>query len=139
MPYDRPTAQEYEKGSTLLEVLLALIMLSVLTTTVLAIFSPTGLWICKARNETTVSNYAFALLEDLRDQRSLLHEANGISPEDLGLNQQYKPGVPAGITTRISMEVMSGFSQLYKVNISLGWSEGNQIREVNMATLIRKD
>ena len=127
-----------EKGATLVEVLAALAMLGVLTTMVLAIFAPTGIWIGKARNETTAANYASALLEDLRDQRSLLQSADSISPEGLGLVQPYKPAHPAGINARIDMELMTGYSGLYKVEVDVSWNEGTELREVKMATLIRK-
>lgn len=130
--------RDREKGTALLEVLAALAMLAVLTTTVLAVFTPTGLWISKARNETTAANYAAAILEDLRDQRSRLQAADSISPEDLGLTQLYKPDFPAGINARISMEIMTGFSRLYKVEVLVDWNEGTELREVKMATLMRK-
>lgn len=130
--------QDREKGTTLLEVLAALAMLAVLATTVLAVFTPTGLWISKARNETTAANYAAAILEDLRDQRSRLQPADGISPEDLGLTQPYKPDFPAGINARISVEQIAGYSRLYKVEVWVNWNEGTELREVKMATLMRK-
>lgn len=135
---DRRLEAEPEQGTTLLEVLVALAMLAVLTTTVLAIFSPTALWISKARNETTAANYAAALLEDLRDKRSLLQAVNDIAPEDLGLAQPYKPALPAGINARIDMEVMAGYGGLYKVEVSVNWSEGSEQREVKMTTLMRR-
>ncbi|MEN6326265.1 MAG: type II secretion system protein [Syntrophomonas sp.] len=127
-----------EKGTTLLEVLVALVILAVLTTAVLAIFMPTGLWISKARNETTAANYAAAILEDLRDQRSRLQTGNSISPEDLGLDQQYKPDFPVGINASISMESMASYSKLYKVQVLVKWKEGIELRKITMATLMRK-
>lgn len=135
---DIPKKQDREQGAALLEVLAALAMLAVLTTMVWAVFTPTGLWISKARNETTAANYAAAILEDLRDQRSRLQAADSISPVDLGLTQPYKPDFPAGINARISIELMTGLSRLYKVEVLVGWNEGTKLREVKMATLMRK-
>ena len=135
---DMQSERNREQGTTLLEVLAALAILAVLTTAVLAIFMPTGLWISKARNETTAANYTAAVLEDLRDQRSRLQIANGISPEDLGLDQQYKPDFPGGINACVNIELMAGFSGLYKVEVLVGWNEGTEQRMITMATLMRK-
>lgn len=138
MQKDMQLVREQEKGSALLEVLAALAMLAILTTTVLAIFTSTGLWISKAGNETAAANYAASILEDLRDQRGQLQAAEHMVPEDLGLDQQYKPGFPAGINAHISMEPMAGYSRLYKVEVLVNWNEGTELCEIKMATLIRK-
>lgn len=135
---DMQSEQNQEKGATLLEVLAALAILAILTTAMLAVFIPTGLWISKAGNETSAANYAAAILEDLRDQRSRLQTANSILPENLGLVQQYKPGFPVGINARISMEPMAGYSKLYKVEVLVNWNEGTELCKITMATLMRK-
>ncbi len=135
---DMQSEQNQEKGATLLEVLAALAILAILTTAVLAVFIPTGLWISKAGNETSAANYAAAILEDLRDQRSRLQTANSISPENLGLVQQYKPGFPVGINAHISMEPMASYSKLYKVEVLVRWNEGTELCKITMATLMRK-
>ncbi|MDD3023813.1 MAG: hypothetical protein PHE26_07945 [Syntrophomonadaceae bacterium] len=137
--YDGQIVNERERGTSLLEVLAALAMLALLTTTVLAVFLPAGLWIKRAREETTAANYAAAILEELRDNRSLLQPVKEISPEDLGLSEQYRPDIPHGIEAHITTELINGYSQLYKADVLVMWKEGNQLCKLNMATVIRKD
>lgn len=123
-----------EKGMTLLEVLVALVLLSLLASTVLAIFTPTTIWIKKARDETIASNYAFAILEDLRAHREKLNGV--IDPDDLMAEK------PVDMEADIVGESeIDGFSNLYKITVTVtrtGDAPGNPPL-AEMVTIIRKE
>lgn len=127
-----------QEGMTLLEVLLSLALLALLATSVMSIFTPPALWIIQARNETTAGNYAGAIIEELRDERDKIEVVSDVSPEELNLNQDYKPTQPADINAHLTIEPMDGFSNLYKVAVAVNWMEGTIPREINLLTVMRK-
>lgn len=132
------TILNLQEGMTLLEVLLSLALLALLTTSVMSIFAPPVLWISQARNETTAANYAQAIIEELRGERHKLEAVSNISQEELNLNQDYKPRQPADINARLTIEPMNGINNLYKVDVTVNWTEGTTPRKINILTAMRK-
>ncbi len=61
-----------EKGLTLVEVLASLVLLCLITTSVLAIFTPASAWVAQARSQTDACNYARGILDTMRSNRSLV-------------------------------------------------------------------
>lgn len=123
-----------ETGMTLLEVLVALVLLSLLASTVLAIFTPTTIWIKKARDETIAANYAFAILESLRADRGKL---NGVINVD-ELIEEKPPYMEANIIRESGVD---GFTNLYKVTVIVKRTEDapETLPLLRMGTIIRKE
>lgn len=69
-----------EKAMTLLEVMAALVILSLLTVTLLSLFSTSGVWLAGANKQTRASEYAAAIIEVARAY------ANDINSATLPLN-----------------------------------------------------
>lgn len=121
-----------------MEVLLSLALLALLTTSVMAVFTPPALWIKQAGNETAASNYADAIIEELRDERSKIQGTGNFLPEELNLSPEYKPERPADLEARIDIELMNGYGSLYKVKVSVNWMEGTALRDLSLVTAMRK-
>jgi len=127
-----------QKGLTLIEVLTALLLLSLLAVSIPGIFGPVATWTCKARSETTGVNYAASLLDELRLQPDKIDELNiGKTAEELGLvcDSSY-PGMTSQITR---MQPQPSMPNLYDVMVTVTWLEGGQPHNLQLATLIRKE
>jgi prepilin-type N-terminal cleavage/methylation domain-containing protein len=127
------------QGMTLIEVLAALILLSILAVTLVGIFTPTASWIYGARKETTACNYAAAVLEDLRSNRAVL--ASGVTrqtPSSLSLDEtEYKPADCPTMQAYISMSSRTESTAIFDIAVTVEWTEGSQTRSMKLMTIMR--
>jgi len=137
MPYFKDSIYN-EQGLTLIEVLASLVLLSLLTVSILGIFTSTAKWVAKARQETTASNYASAVLEDLRLQRQIINNDNeGLLAEELLPGYGYPwEGMDARITT---MEDLNPLHNLYNITVTIFRSGDTQSPILQMSTIMRKE
>lgn len=127
-----------QEAMTLLEVLLALIILTLIANIFLAVFSTTAIWIKHSRYESSASYYAASLLEELREKPEKINSVSMAEPAALGLGEGYTPTNPAGIMACIDMEKAVDSSRLYHVRVMLSWYEGERKQELALQTIIRK-
>jgi type II secretory pathway pseudopilin PulG len=128
-----------ERGMSIIEVLATLILLCIVTITMLGTFAPTASWINTARKETTASNYAAAVLEDMRSNRSVL--ASGVTrqtPSALSLDEtEYKPSDSPTMQAYITMSSRSESSLIFNITVTVEWIEGAQTRSLKLMTIMR--
>ncbi|MDD3364776.1 MAG: prepilin-type N-terminal cleavage/methylation domain-containing protein [Syntrophomonas sp.] len=139
MPLPIKWIHKNETGLTLIEVLASLVLLSLMTVSIMSAFTPAASWINKARRETTASNYAAAILEDLRSDRNKINNSNaGKSARDLFPAYGYPW---AGMTDEITRLERQNppYSNLYDVTVTVSWSEGTKTRSLQISTMIKKD
>jgi len=127
-----------QKGTTLIEVLTALLLLSLVSVSIPAIFGPAAQWIHKARVETTAVNYAASLLDELRSEPGKIDESNtGKTAEELSL---VCASPYPGMTNLISrMQPQQSMPFLYDVMVTVSWSQGGQPHNLQLCTVIRKE
>lgn len=127
-----------QKGLTLIEVLTALLLLSLVSVGIPAIFGPPAQWINKARLESTAVNYAASLLDELRSERGKIDELNtGKTAEDLSLvSESPYPGMTSQITR---MQPQQSMPNLYDVMVTVTWFQGGQAHNLQLSTVIRKE
>lgn len=127
-----------QSGLTLIEVLAALLLLSLVSLSIPAIFGPAAQWISKARLETTAVNYAASILDELRSERGKINEFNnGKTAEELDLVcESPYPGMTGQIT---QMQPQASLPNLYDVRVTVSWSQGGQTHNLQLSTVIRKE
>jgi prepilin-type N-terminal cleavage/methylation domain-containing protein len=127
-----------QKGLTLIEVLTALLLISLLAVSIPGIFGPVAIWTCKARSETSAVNYAASLLDELRLESEKIDEGNtGKTAEELHLvcTSSY-PGMTGTITR---MQPQQSMPNLYDVVVTISWFQAGQPQNLQLVTLIRKE
>lgn len=128
-----------EFGLTLIEVLASLVLLSLMSVSILAIFTPASSWISKARRETTASNYASSILEDLRSDRSKIDNNNaGKTAQDLFPAYGYPWAGMTDSITRLERQ-NPPYNNLYDITVTVSWLEGTETRSLQISTMIKKD
>jgi prepilin-type N-terminal cleavage/methylation domain-containing protein len=127
-----------QKGLSLIEVLAALLLLSLLAVSIPAIFGPAATWVYKARTETAAVNYAASLLEELRSEPEKIDELNtGKTAEEVSLlTESPYPGMISQITR---MQPQQTMPNLYDVMVTITWSQGGQPYNLQLSTVIRKE
>lgn len=127
-----------QKGFTLIEVLTALLILTLLAISIPAILGPVATWICKARIETTAINYGASLLDELRSKPEKVNSLNaGKTAEEIGL--VCESPVP-GMTGQISyVQPRPSLPNLYEIILTITYSQAGQPGNLQLVTLIRKD
>jgi Tfp pilus assembly protein PilV len=126
----------HENGSSLIEVLAALVLLSLVGFSLLVIFAPVACWIGEARHETSAAFYAAAILENLRSEREKVDPSNaGKTAQQLALAAvAAEPGLENVISR---MEPRDTWSNLYDVTVTISWVAGVEVRSLNLSTIIR--
>lgn len=144
MPMLNKVKNSNEQGVTLIEVLAALVLLLILSTTIIAVFTPASLWIQQARNETTASNYARAVLEDLRSDRAQIKLGNSDKyADEIWSPHSYQPPEPPDMRAKLDIRTASqagidpesDLANLYAVTVKVIWN--NDEDELIMQTVIR--
>jgi len=125
-----------EKGLTLIEVLVSLVLLSLLTVSILGIFTPTARWIAIARQETTASNYASAVLEDLREERNYIDNKDDVPVEEFLSDHNYPS---QEMDAYITMKKISSFENLYNITVTVNRSGDTESHILQMSTIMRKE
>ncbi|MDD2510225.1 MAG: hypothetical protein PHP26_08305 [Syntrophomonas sp.] len=128
-----------QEAMTLLEVLLALVLLTLIANVALAIFTTSAIWIKHSCHESTASYYAASLLEELREKTENIETVSLAAPEELGLGEGYTPSIPPGISAKIDMERVNDMDRLYRVRVTVCWDEGEEKRKLCLVTMIRKE
>jgi len=100
--YIMPFNINEEKGMTLLEVMGALVILSLLAVTMLSLFSTSGMWIAGAGRQTRASEYAAAVIEVARAY------TNDINPASLPLKFEDDDIMDSKFTFRLNPADTSG-------------------------------
>ncbi|MDD4170614.1 MAG: prepilin-type N-terminal cleavage/methylation domain-containing protein [Syntrophomonas sp.] len=126
-----------EIGQTLIEILAALVLLSLLAGSILAVFSPVAHWMTEARQQTTAVNYAASILESLRSEPEKLDESNaGKSAQELGLScASLSPDLTNEITR---LEPLAAYPNLYDVMVTVEWAQGGENISLQLSTIIRR-
>lgn len=127
-----------QEAMTLLEVLLALVIFTIISNMALAIFSTATIWIKHSRYESTATYYAASLLEELREKPEKIKSVSMAEPEILGLGEGYTPAIPPGISAQIDMEKVDALDRLYRIRVTLSWYEGEQKQKLCLLTMMRK-
>jgi len=136
MPYYNKNEKFHnEKGLTLIEVLASLVLLSILTVSILGVFTSTARWIAKGRQETTASHYASAVLEDLRAERNYIDNQDDVLAEELLSGQDY----PDEMDAHITMDDLSSLHNLYNITVTIYRAGDNQSPILQMSTIMRKE
>lgn len=132
--------KENSHGMTLLEVLVALILLSLITINILTIYITSSGSLNRARRETTASHYCFAVMENLRENRNVLTAGiNHQLPLSLNIDETpYKPSDSPIMQAYITMNPRSDIGSTFDVIVTVEWLEGQQIRTLSMVTILRK-
>lgn len=139
MPLPIVEIYKNETGLTLIEVLASLVLLSLITVGITAIFTPAASWISKARWETAASNYAVAVLEELRSDRSKIVEGNsGKTAQELFPASGYPWAGMSDTITRLEHQDPP-YNNLYDITVTITWREGTRPRSLQISTIIRKD
>ncbi len=139
MPLATKWTNNDETGLTLIEVLASLVLLSLMTVSILSAFTPAASWIGKARRETTASNYAAAILEDLRADRSKIDNSNvGKTAQELFPAYGYPWAGMMDEITRLECQ-NPPYNNLYNITVTVSWLEGTKTRSLEISTMIRKD
>lgn len=135
---NRDPREGRQKGLTLIEVLTALLLLSLVSLSIPAIFSPAAQWINKARIETWAVNYAASLLDELRCEPEKIDEVNcGKTAAELSL---VCASPCPGMTGQISrMQPLPYAPLLYDIMVTVTWTQGGQMHTLNLSTVIRKE
>ncbi|MEA1962037.1 MAG: type II secretion system protein [Bacillota bacterium] len=88
-----------QKGFTLLEVLASLVLLGILSTSIVAIFIPAANWVQQARQQTTATNFAATVLENLRADPTQVKEENDeqtVNSQDYGFDEEMTATINIG-------------------------------------------
>ena len=128
-----------EKGLTLIEVLIALVIFSLIAVSVVSMYIPAAMWVEKAGKETRALYYASGIIEDLRAHNGNLYEVTRTVPgdENLNLNHGCKPD---DMTAEITIDLRGdqGLNNLYEVTVTVSWFEQEIPDSLILATIIRK-
>ncbi|WP_423230193.1 type II secretion system protein [Thermosyntropha lipolytica] len=103
-----------EKGFTLVEVLVALIIITLLVTCFLPVFATASLMVRIAGEENRMSSYAFMVMEYLRSYPGELKE--GVTLADIDAEEVRK--IPDGLTASLQVNRYGGES-LYEVRVEV--------------------
>jgi type II secretory pathway pseudopilin PulG len=126
-------------GLTLIEVLASLALLSLMTVSILAAFTPAASWINKARRETTASNYATSILESLRSDRSKIDNSNeGKTAHYVFPDYGYPWAGMSDEITRLERQ-NSPYNNLYDITVTVSWLEGSKTRSIKISTIVKKE
>lgn len=127
-----------DKGSSLVEILLALMITGLLSTAVLALLSSLAQWVYDARQFSIASWYGATVLASLRDNSQVLDE-------DLAGKTVFELDL-AGIPTDLDLNAtVSRIHQrepdpnLYDVTVDVAWRFGDSDRNLQLSTIIRKE
>lgn len=127
-----------EHGQSLLEVLAAMVIMALIAGSTLAVYAPVAAWIRLSWQETYAGNCAYAIVEGLRAQPSLLDEANtGCSAEELGL--AWALAGSGEFSDVVLIDPLAENPNLYQVSVIVQWSQGTATRNVRLDTLMRKE
>ncbi len=127
-----------DKGSSLVEILLALMITGLLSTAILAQLSSMAQWIYDAKQNSIASWYGATLMASLRDNCQLLDEdlvGRTVSELDLA-------GIPTDqelIATVSHIHRLAPDSNLYDVTVDVAWRFGDSDRNLQLSTIIRKE
>lgn len=122
------------KGLTLLEVLFALLLLSLMAVSGLGLFLTANLWINQGRQQTIASCYASSILEELRSKGQLESgQKQYLAADSEELNSDSLQNMQAilSINKRVDIE------HLYDVSVELSWQEGSNSRSLILKTIMR--
>jgi len=130
-----------EAGFTLIEVMVALVLLCLVSISFFSAFTATGKWILKGGTDTVAGNYAHAILENLRSQRGSLlttDHAGQTSADVLLPGHEYKPDYPDDINAVVDISQQEEpLSHLWNIAVTVTWTENGQTQEFTMHTIIR--
>lgn len=130
--------KDTQTGLTLIEVLAALLLLSLISASIPVIFGTAARWISQARMETTAVAYGVSILDNLRAEREKLDQTNtGKTAEKLYLGGASPyPGITGEIT---KMQPQLSFPNLYEVTLTITWFQSEQTHNLVLSTVIRKN
>ncbi|MDD4802183.1 MAG: hypothetical protein PHF24_04490 [Syntrophomonas sp.] len=128
-----------ERGLALLEVLAAMVLISLLTICIMSSFCSSANWVSKARHESAASSYAASILENLRAERSKINNSNAGQTA-----QELLPGCGypwMGMTDKINrmQSRPAPYNHLYDITVTVYWREGVNMESRQLSTIIRKE
>ena len=129
----------YSKGFSLIEVVAAIAILSLLLGGVLAIFSQGFNAAQRTRNQAVAVNLARALAEEYSNWTKLteLDDTPWIPPHNGPANGVYNPGEINlnNVTYGRTMQISDGLSGLKRLDAVLSWPEGGTTKNLTISTL----
>lgn len=128
-----------KQGLTLIEVLITLVLLTLLASTVIAVYTPADLWIQQARHETEASFYARSILDNLRADRNKINATNhGKSADEIWSGHYYKPSGLSDLTSTIDIEKHpADLNRLFNITVTITWIEGHRPYTLVLKTVMR--
>ena len=127
-----------EKGLSLLEVMVAMFMVALISSSLMGGFVISGKMIKQSAQETRASSYAYAILEDLR-ARPVEEWTEIVADPGTAYGQSGQGQVgssPANVLVSISLNEKSDVPSLYDVQVTVSWEEGGASRTLEMVTLL---
>lgn len=127
-----------ERGLSLLEIMVTMFMVALISSSLMGGFIISNKMIKQAEQETVASNYAYAILEDLRarpvqdwmDIASKSRDGSGISDQISDKN------CCQDMQAIVSLHKKPDIPSLYDVQVTVTWEEGGKSRNLEMFTLL---
>ena len=125
-----------EKGLSLLEVMVAMFMVALISSSLMGGFIISNKMIKLAEQETRASSYAYAILEDLRARPAKDWPAivTGFDDDGGPSGKNSTVNFGADMQARIKLSEKSDFPSLYDVQVTVTWEEGGESRSLEMVT-----
>lgn len=140
-----------QEGMTLVEVMAALVILSLLCVSMLGLYTSSQMWISKAGVRVQASEYAAAIMENIRARSEKLnsvtmtgspptatymdtdisHSAFSLSPLAMVVND------PARFTEQVKISPYSpGEHNLYSVTVTVSWVRGDKNDSYTLTSVV---
>jgi len=120
---------------TLLEVLVAVLLLGLLSGSIIKLAAVSGHWVKEAERQTQAAVLAFGILDYFRAQPGLLASGplNGTDARELLLSE---PVVENTYPWQAGYQPYNGQDQLWEVQVRVNWDGGQSQKAVEMYTLL---
>lgn len=120
---------------TLLEVLVALLLLGLLSGSIIKLTAVSGHWVKEAERQTQAAVLAFGILDYFRAQPGLLASGplSGTDARELLLSE---PVVENTYPWQADYQPYNGQAQLWEVQVRVNWDGGQSQKAVEMYTLL---
>ena len=126
-----------EKGLSLLEVMVAMFMVALISSSLMGGFITSDIILQQAEQETRASSYAYAILEDLRARP--VEDWTEIVADPIKAYGHLGKGQIGSSTgdmqACISMSKRTDYPVLYDVQVRVTWEDGEESRALEMVTL----
>ncbi|MGI6412500.1 MAG: type IV pilus modification PilV family protein [Syntrophomonadaceae bacterium] len=128
----------HQSGFSLLEALVSIAIISLMSIQLITVFTASGYWIAQARNQTTASYLAYAVIETIGMEHYEF-------PADMVFDQILLPleagidiDIPDGFAAQLSITAIADYSNLYRIKVLVSWLEAGIEHSLCMYRILRK-